>query len=112
MVIMSIYRNEINTAVKEFKAEIKKLYGNRFKRVILYGSWARGEGGANADVDLMVILKGGVTPGREIDRMIDIITEINLKYNTLLSIYPIAEKEYAALNTPLLMNVRREGVPS
>ena len=109
---MITYPNETNTAVKEFKAEIKKLYGNRFKRVILYGSWARGEGGADSDVDLMVILKGGVAPGKEIDRMIDIITEINLKYNTLLSVYPIAEKEYTALNTPLLMNVRREGVPS
>ena len=102
----------VKKVVKEFKAEIKKLYGNRLRRMILYGSWARGEGGENSDIDLLVILKGKIWPGREIDRMIDVITTINLKYSTLLSVYPMEEKDYLTLNSPLLMNVRREGVLS
>lgn len=32
-----------NIILKEFKAELEKLYGRRLKDVILYGSWARGE---------------------------------------------------------------------
>ena len=42
--------------------------------------------------------------------MIDIITEINLKYGVLLSVYPISENDYFTLNSPLLINVRKEGV--
>jgi hypothetical protein len=42
--------------------------------------------------------------------MIDIVTEINLKYGVLISIYPVSEKDYASVNSPLLLNLRREGV--
>ena len=57
-----------------------------------------------------VVLEGDVNPCREIDRMIDIITEINLEYNVLISVYPVSEKNYNSLNSPLLLNIRKEGV--
>ena len=97
--------------LQEFKAEIARLYGVRLKNVILYGSWARGEATEDSDIDMAVVLEGDIKPGKEIDRMIDIITDINLKYGVLLSIYPVAEIDYLNLKSPLLMNVRREGVP-
>ena len=33
----------INNIIKEFKVEVRELYGKRLKNVILYGSYARGE---------------------------------------------------------------------
>lgn len=42
--------------------------------------------------------------------MIDIIYEINLKHNVLLSIHPVSEEDYSKVNSPLLINVRREGM--
>ncbi|UCE36178.1 MAG: nucleotidyltransferase domain-containing protein [Thermoplasmata archaeon] len=98
--------------LKEFKSQINGLYGNRLKEIILYGSWARGDATKDSDIDLIVVLKGSVEPGREIDRMIDIITDINLKYNVLISLYPVSDEDYVKLNSPLLMNARREGVPT
>jgi predicted nucleotidyltransferase len=103
---------KIKEILKEFREEIEKLYDKRLKDIILYGSWARGEAKEESDIDLLVILKGGVMPGKEIDRMIDIITEINLKYGVLLSVFPISEEEYSTLNSPLLINVRKEGMPA
>jgi predicted nucleotidyltransferase len=103
---------KIKEILKEFRQEIEKLYGKRLKDVILYGSWARGEAKEESDIDLLVVLKGEVMPGKEIDRMIDIITEINLKYSVLLSIFPVSEEEYSTLNSPLLINVRKEGMPA
>ncbi|HDG68200.1 MAG TPA: nucleotidyltransferase domain-containing protein [candidate division Zixibacteria bacterium] len=97
-------------AIDEFKRELRKLYGGRLKSLILYGSYARGEATVDSDIDLLVVLEGEVYPGEEIDRMIDIITEINLKYNVLISVYPVSEENYEKLNSPLLMNVRKEGV--
>jgi hypothetical protein len=44
--------------------------------------------------------------------MIEIITEINLKHKVLISVYPVSEKDYSTVNSPLLINVRREGVPA
>ena len=98
--------------LREFKVEIAKLYGERLKNVILYGSWARGDATEESDIDLLIVLEGEVVPGKEIDRMIDIITEINLKHGVLASVYPLSEKDYFTVNSPLLLNVRKEGVPA
>lgn len=98
--------------LSEFKRELRRLYGDRLKDVILFGSYARGEAHAGSDIDVMVVLRGEVMPGREIDTMIDIITDLNLKYNVLLSVVPMAEEKYLRRNSPLLLNVRREGIPA
>ena len=103
---------DIREVIDELKRELTKLYGRRLRKVVLYGSWARGEATEDPDIDILVVLKGKVVPGREIDRMIDVITEMNLKYNVLLSIYPISEASYSVVNSPLLINVRREGIPA
>jgi len=44
--------------------------------------------------------------------MIDIIMEINLKYGVLISVYPVSDDDYKKVKSPLLINVRREGVPA
>lgn len=102
---------KIDRILKEFKKKNKKLYGNRLKGLILFGSWARGENTEYSDIDLAVILEGDVTPGKEIDKMIDIITEIGLKYKTLVSVYPFSEKNFYTIKSPLLINIRKEGIP-
>ena len=98
--------------IEKFKEEVKKLYGQRLKNIILYGSWARGEATEESDIDLLVVLKGKVQPGQELDRMIDIITEINLAHDVLISVYPESEESYATVNSPLLINIRKEGIPA
>jgi predicted nucleotidyltransferase len=99
-------------AIKEFVRRAQSLYGERLRQVILYGSWARNEATEESDIDLAVVLAGEVRPGAEIDRMIDIITDVNLEYGVLLSVYPVAEESYRNINSPLLMNIRREGIPA
>jgi len=101
---------ETREIIKEFSQRIRSLYGARLKRVILYGSFARGEGTDASDIDLAVVLGGEVNPVNEIDRMIDIVTDLNLEHNVLISIYPVSESDYISINSPLLMNLRREGI--
>ncbi len=103
---------KVDHIIREFKTQVKGLYGPRLQNMILYGSWARGEATEESDVDLVVVLEGAVKPVLEIGRMIEIITDINLKYNVLLSVYPTSDSDYADLKSPLMMNVRREGVPA
>ncbi|MGB3458358.1 MAG: nucleotidyltransferase domain-containing protein [Halobacteriota archaeon] len=102
----------IRDILKEFREEVENLYESRLKSIILYGSWARGDATEDSDIDLLIVLEGKVIPGKEIDKMIDIITEINLKHGVLISIYPVSEEDYSTINSPLLINVRREGVPA
>jgi predicted nucleotidyltransferase len=96
----------------EFRRAIERLYGKRLKSIILYGSWARDEATEDSDIDLAVVLEGDVVPGEEIDRMIDVVTEMNLSYGVLISVYPVSEKHYQTLDSPLLLNIRKEGIPA
>jgi predicted nucleotidyltransferase len=103
-------KKHIKEILEELRKQIQKLYGERLKDIIIYGSWARGDATERSDIDLVVVLEGKVVPGREIDRMIDIITDMNLQHGVLIAVYPISDEDFPAVNSPLLMNVRREGI--
>ncbi|HFQ93494.1 MAG TPA: nucleotidyltransferase domain-containing protein [Anaerolineae bacterium] len=102
----------VQQAIRQFKQAVKEIYGSRLKQVVLYGSWARGDASKESDIDLMVVLSGKVQPGLELDRMIDVITDINLEYDVLISVLPVSEDNFNTLQSPLLLNVRKEGVPA
>ena len=102
---------EIEHILKEFKQQIAELYGQRLKKVVLYGSYARGQANdEHSDIDLAVVLTGAVDACEEIDRMADIFTDLNLEHNVLIAVYPVSEKNYISTNSPTLLNIRKEGV--
>lgn len=106
----SLHVAQIQNLLKDFARQVKRVYATRLHHILLYGSWARGEATEHSDIDLLIALEGAVNPGREIDRLIDIVTDLSLEYNTLISVYPISITNYATLRSPLLLNVRREGI--
>lgn len=96
--------------VIRFREALKDLYGPQLQSVVLYGSYARGSQTHDSDIDVAVVLEGKVTPAREIDRMADIVTDLNLEYSVLISVYPVSAEDYETRLSPLLINVRREGI--
>ncbi|MFQ6107215.1 MAG: nucleotidyltransferase domain-containing protein [Thermoplasmata archaeon] len=103
---------KVSDVLSKLKAEVRELYGERLKALVLYGSWAKGDATEDSDIDMVVVLEGSVSPGREIERMIEAITDILLEHNELISVYPVSEEDYENVNSPLLMNARREGIPA
>jgi predicted nucleotidyltransferase len=101
---------EITPILQEFKQQISKLYGQRLKKVVLYGSYARGQANdEHSDIDLAIVLAGAVEPCKEIDRMADIFTDLNLEHNVLIAVYPVSESNFDKIESPFLINVRKEG---
>jgi len=47
--------NNINKIINQFVLEISNLLGERLKKVILYGSYARGDYDKNSDIDIMIL---------------------------------------------------------
>lgn len=41
----------INTIISEFVSEVKEILGDHLKKIILYGSYARGDYNKSSDVD-------------------------------------------------------------
>ena len=103
---------EIQKIIKDFKKEIIGIYGKRLVNIILFGSWAKGKGTPDSDIDLLVVLDGEIIPGKEIDIMIDCITDLNLKYDTLISVVPVSNETFQETNSPLILNIKKEGIPA
>jgi predicted nucleotidyltransferase len=102
--------SDIKKILNELKKQLLSIYGERFSKLLLYGSYARGEAWEGSDIDVAVVLKDDVLPLKEIDRLIDLITDIDLEYNVLISVYPVSEKSLQIGKSPLLLNIKREGV--
>jgi len=102
---------DIEPILKKFKLKTAELYGARLKKVVLYGSYARGQANdEHSDIDLAVVLAGLVDPCEEIDRMADIFTDLNLEHDVLIAVYPVSESNFEKVGSPFLINVRREGI--
>ena len=101
----------LQAVLDELRDAFKRLYGERLVTMRLYGSYARGEAGAGSDIDVLVVLDGEVNPGEEITRTGDVLAALSLKYGVVLSCVFVSQDRFLREQSPLLLNVRREGVP-
>lgn len=102
---------EIITVLDSLKKELKTLYGPRLSQVLLFGSQAREDAVAGSDVDVLVVLRGDVKPGKEIAFCGKMTADLSLRHDVVLSLTFISESRFEKEESPLLINIRREGVP-
>lgn len=89
--------------------DIKKLYGERLRQVLLFGSWARGDAHPESDIDLLVVLDRVEDVWREHERLDDILYRHSLDNNTVVSAIIVSEADLKDPPTPALMRARIEG---
>lgn len=103
--------DQLRALSQEVKQALTTLYGDRLDRIILYGSYARGDFHAESDVDYLVVLKDGdLQAGREIRRMAPVIGPLSLKYTVEISIFPTTDLKYSQSQTFLYQAVQQEGL--
>lgn len=92
--------------MKEF---LEKRYGDSVKRVILYGSHARGTATKDPDVDLLVV-DDTLRPDEASRSLSDLLLNILLETGELVSVIVVPEDLYEHYGSPFLVHVRREGI--
>lgn len=105
-----IMKQKIRNLLKELKDRLSRIYGDKLEEVILYGSYARGEATPDSDIDVAVVLKGRINPSDEINRIMDSVYELELKYNELISLYPTSPEKIATSRNPLILSIKDEGM--
>jgi uncharacterized protein len=110
MSMLTLHPPKLNLLLQELHQSLKIFYGDRLTNLILFGSQARRDATEDSDIDILIVLKAPISPGDEILRVSAIKTDLNLKYDELISITPISEIDYQTRSTPLLDNIRREGI--
>ena len=99
----------LEDVIRELDGGLRKLYGERHRGLVLYGSHARGEADEGSDVDLLLLLEGHVQAGREIRRSSDLVAALSLESGRVLSVIPVSVEDYRDSSDPYLVNARREG---
>ena len=94
----------------ELKHGLQEIYGDRLRAVVLFGSQARGEATEDSDVDVAVVLDDFENAYRESDRYAELLYNLFLKYQELITSVPMREQEWRRCDWRLYRNVRREGV--
>ncbi len=103
----------IQTLLNQYLSEVKKIYGAHLKRVILYGSYARGDYTADSDIDIMLLVH--LLP-EDMDAYSDTLSELGYEYNVENDIWmmPVVKniqhfRQWGAAY-PFYTNVQKEGV--
>jgi predicted nucleotidyltransferase len=104
-------RKHIEPILEEVKRSLQKIYGGRLRKVILYGSYARGDATEGSDIDIIVLLDEIRDFDAELDTLFEVIGQIDFKYDTLISVLPMEEKQFLARRLPVILNAKREGIP-
>ena len=110
---MRIEDLRLKELLHELKNELEKVFGEKLKKVIVYGSYARGESDEGSDLDIMVLVDMNEEEIKnERDKVLDLTVDLTTRYGVVLS---IIENNYDyfydwAEVLPFFANVIREGV--
>lgn len=104
---------KMNQILSLYIENVKKIYGSHLRKIILYGSYARGEATEYSDTDIMILVDLDDTEIKKYaDQLSDMTFDMNLDNDVL--IMPIVKNvdhfNYWLEAYPFYNNVDREGV--
>jgi predicted nucleotidyltransferase len=91
--------------------ELGALYGERLRKVVLFGSWARGDAHPESDIDLLVVLDRVDSVWEELRRMDDVLWRHSFENETVVTALPVTEAEAEHPQRPVLIRAQAEGRP-
>ena len=103
----------IKNIIDEFIENVNKILENSIKRIVLYGSYARGDYNKSSDIDIMILTDLTFEEIEDYrDKISDIAYDIELNTGVILSpIIKNIEKYNSRVSfVPFYKNVEREGV--
>lgn len=103
----------IDALLWDLEKRFKNIYGEKLKKILLYGSYARGEHDEESDIDVMVLVDMDEKEiKRQQDKVLDVVVDLTTRYGIVLS---VIENNYSYFYDwvdviPFFTNVEREGV--
>ena len=105
--------NNVQKIINDFLKKVEAVLGNRLTKIILYGSYARGDYNKSSDIDIMILTD---LNDAEIEQYRNTISDIafDMELETGFIISPLIkniEKYNDRIDViPFYMNVNKEGV--
>lgn len=105
---------QIDELKKDVEDAVKKLLGDKLRKIVLYGSYARGDYDEESDIDFAAIADISLEEINEFDEPLgDISCDLSLKYDVVVSIMFLSEENFNGYRDilPYYTNIVKEGIP-
>lgn len=103
----------VQTILTLFAEEVKRVLGKDMEKIIVYGSYARGDFDGNSDIDIMILTSRSEEEIRPVEyELYDVAFDFLMKYGIDISVI-VKNKEhfnYWLGALPFYDNVEREGM--
>lgn len=99
--------------LEQYVSHLKRIYGERLKKIILYGSYARGDFHAKSDIDIMILVDMTDLETRAYtDSLIEMTYDFNMEHHLDIPPYTKSLKQFSKWKhiDPFYANVSKEGV--
>lgn len=103
----------IQMILDNYTEEIKKIYGQHLHKILLYGSYARGEETGSSDIDIMILVDlDELEIKRYADALNSVTFDMNLDHDIMLMPIVKNEEHFEKWLSfyPFYRNVSQEGV--
>jgi predicted nucleotidyltransferase len=101
---------KIKSLINQIKIHLSKMYGVGIKSVILYGSYVRNEQTKDSDIDVLVVVDQSLNPIEVRESLSDLLFDILLEEKELVSVIVVPENHFENYNSPLNLNIKKEGL--
>ncbi len=96
--------------LQQISSALRQVHGQRLKKVVLYGSIARGDAKPDSDIDVMVVLDRVDNYSTDLRTNIEALYTIAEKTGRRISAKPVGLKEYEERDCPLFRHAHAEGI--
>ena len=103
-------KEDILRIVSNVREELKKIYEERLRGTYLFGSYAREDGGEDSDIDIAVVLDKISSKFAEIDRTINLASDLTLEHGILINLFFIQEEDLKQGIRSIHRTIKREGI--
>ncbi len=97
--------------LKSLKGRLAAQGGARLQRVLVFGSYVRGDAQPDSDVDVAVVLSGMVDPMADLNFLAGLSADITFETGAVVNMLPLSVDGLEA-RTGFLASLRREAVAS
>ena len=101
---------KVGQLVNRIKEHLTRIYGEKIRQVILYGSHVRSEATRDSDIDVLVVVDDSLNPVEVRKSLSDLLFDIILEERELVSVITVPEHFFENYNSPFILNVKADGV--
>lgn len=106
-------KSELQRVLDAVKNASKRLYGDKLHRIILFGSYARGDNTEESDIDIMIVSNCETDDIKKLRSLTaEMASDISLEQEVFLSVL-LRDKKHFENNLdflPFYQNIAREGI--